>query len=196
LPIPTYVPVAGPALRLIGSAISTSAWVQQGIGETAQNIVEEGGDVRGELPTLILTGALYAAVENLQVKQVSDAGLLKGWRKALYEYVKGVVLESHEEGVQETVMYAGAVKVLKEQGLSDGDIAKVLGSKYWEAFKDSFVSMAMVGIPGKAVGGARHLQSKRSAAIRGDAPDESGGGLGRPEAKEASGREFSGDSEG
>ncbi len=164
--------IAGPAGTTAGAIMSagtTSAL--QGWGEMYGRLVNEGIDKEDAKGIATIVAPLYAGIELTQLRKIPVIGqfadkylskpfkdyivnkyadkLLKGkLTKALGKYAGEIIAESHEEGLQESVLNVGE-QYGRNDGFNNFNWGENAGA-YGEAFKSSLAPMALIQAPNMA----------------------------------------------
>ena len=179
--------VASPAGTTAGAIIgagTTSAL--QGWGEMYGRLVNEGIDKEDAKGIATIVAPLYAGIELTQLRKIPVIGqfadkylskpfkdyivnkyadkLLKGkLTKALGKYAGEVIAQSHEEGLQESVLNAGE-QYGRNDGFNNFNLGENAGA-YANAFTSSLAPMAVIQAPNMALRLRKTDQDRIAEAI-------------------------------
>jgi len=157
-----------------GGLASGVQWYEQGKGSTIGRVMEKGGDPIEAAPTAMLTGALYSAIEYVQVGQLAKTGVKVGKealplvrRIASIFKEKGIdfAKETGEEVVQGIIEDEGVRRALKRQGFEGNDFElRQVAAQAWETVKETAGPMGLLSLAGAGVGAGKAVKQENRIA--------------------------------
>lgn len=147
----------------VGALWAGYEWGRQGMGEVTGELVKAGVPLEDAAKIGAFTGILYAAVEQLQVKQITNipkAGIKKGVKtyalKMLKEKGQDWIQEVGEEGLQKLITDLGTEYGKQKAGKSDkklGEVLKNAAGNVITEMKHASMPMAVLSLAGLGAGG-------------------------------------------
>lgn len=158
------VPVLGPAL-------STSMWAQQGAGELLADMERNGVPRDIAIPMALSAGLAYAQIEKLQIKQISNIDpIKKAINNPIKAHIKGLVLQKGKDWVMEnmeeiaqTIVQKRAVDVaLDKAGIKkdSGDLISRYKDDVVTTFKESAGPMGLLSLLGLGAGTLKTIANR------------------------------------
>lgn len=171
------------SIPIIGPALTSSMWVQQGAGEVITDLKEEGVEDDVALAYGLLGALPYAAVEQLQIGQILGTGAKKAVsgsiKKKLSQIAKekgkDTFKEMAEEGTQAAILESVTIDALKESGIEVDDEKSRIINSFIEDFKASAGPMGILSLLGFGAGAAgvrRGKATKTKAMLETGTPIE------------------------
>jgi diguanylate cyclase (GGDEF)-like protein len=162
------------SIPVVGPAIGLSQWAIQGAGDASDQMVQSGVSFETAREIAPLTGIIYAAIEKIQLKQLTNLGgkitqkaigdsIAKVVGKLAVEKGKDFLKEINEEGMQRLVTDIGVEIGKQTDGVSSKDVGELLPQllkNYVQEVGGAAGPMGILGLIGLGGGISKHIANK------------------------------------